>query len=136
MARLELILAAEAVHKLPADIRKAMELKSAEKLHLIREYKEGAKAASFHAKDDATKEAIEQHKRAVIELHKKMASEDVVLELVGELPELKMKAHKVLKAVGEEHIKNMKLYRAGELVHEGKPSLKHEKKSFKKKPQK
>jgi len=87
-------------------------------------------------KDDVTKEAIEQRKRAVIELHKKMASEDVVLELVGELPELKMKAHKVIKAVGEEHIKNMKLYRAGELLHEGKPSLKHEKRSFRKKPQK
>ena len=137
MAKLELILAAEAVHKLPADIRKAMELKSAEKLHLIREYKEGAKAVSFHSKDDATKEAIQRHKKMeAIELHKKMASEDVVLELIGELPELKQKAHNILTAVGKEHIKNMKLYRAGELVHEVKPNLQHEKKSYKKKPQK
>ena len=36
-AQLEWILAAEEVHKLPADIRKAMELKSAWKRHLILE---------------------------------------------------------------------------------------------------
>ncbi len=107
MAKLELIIDAHAVDKLPADLRKAMELKSAEKLHLIREYKEGAKAEYFHSKDGVTREAIEQHKKEAIELHKKMASEHVVLELVGDLPELKMKAHKVIKAVGEEHIKNM-----------------------------
>ena len=94
-------------------------------------------AVSFHSKDDAKKEAIQRHKKMeAIELHEKMASEDVVLELIGELPELKMKAHKILQEVGEEHIKNMKLYRAGELVHEGKPNLKHEKKSYKKEPQK
>ena len=128
MAKLELIIDARAAHKLPADLRKAMELKSAKKLHLIREYKEGAKAEYFHSKDGVAKEAIEHYKKS--------ASEHVVLELVGELPELKKKAHNVLTAVGKEHLKNMKLYRAGELVHEGKPSLMHEKKSFKKKPQK
>ena len=136
MAKLELIIDARAVHKLPADLRKAMELKSAKKLHLIREYKEGAKAEYFHSKDGVAGEAIERHKREAIERHKKLASGDVVVEFIGELPELKMKAHKAIKAVGEEHIKNMKLYRAGELLHEGKPTLKHEKKSFKKKPQK